>query len=82
MGVHRSTVYKSASTGKRKVAFSAPNWNAKQTTEHRECLGVLVMSFDVSSLCRSADAIGSRDAILSRYGQSSRRSGGRHADTL
>ncbi|MEI8072447.1 MAG: hypothetical protein WCI09_12835 [Planctomycetota bacterium] len=40
------------------------------------------MSFDVSSLCRSADAIGSWDAILSRYGQSSRRSGGRHADTL
>jgi len=60
--VHRSTVYKSASTGKLKVAFSAPIWSAKPTTENRECLGVLVMSFDVGSLFRSIDAIGSWNA--------------------
>jgi hypothetical protein len=60
--VHRSTVYKSTTTGKLKVAFSAPVWNGPPGRENRACLGVLVMAFDVGVLFRSIDAIGGWNA--------------------
>ncbi len=60
--VHRSTVYKSLSTGKYKVAFSAPIWNGPPGKEGRACLGVLVMAYDVGLLFRSIDAIGGWNA--------------------
>jgi hypothetical protein len=60
--VHRSTVYKSTTTGKYKVAFSAPIWNGPPGKEGRACLGVLVMAYDVGLLFRSIDAIGGWNA--------------------
>jgi hypothetical protein len=60
--VHRSTVYRSDSTGKLKVAFAAPIWSDAHGTENRRVLGVLLMSFDVGLLFRSVDAIGSWNA--------------------
>jgi len=60
--VHRSTVYKSTTTGKYKVAFSAPIWNGPPGKERRACLGVLVMAYDVGLLFRSIDAIGGWNA--------------------
>jgi tRNA A-37 threonylcarbamoyl transferase component Bud32 len=60
--VHRSTVYKSMTTGKYKVAFSAPIWNGPPGKEGRACLGVLVMAYDVGLLFRSIDAIGGWNA--------------------
>ena len=54
---HRSTVYKSQTTGRLKVAFSAPIWNGPADAPGRERLGVLVMTFDVGLLFRSIDAI-------------------------
>jgi hypothetical protein len=60
--VHRSTVYKSTTTGKLKVAFSAPIWSGPPGRENRTCLGVLAMSFDVGMLFRSIDAIGGWNA--------------------
>jgi serine/threonine protein kinase len=60
--VHRSTVYRSDSTGKLKVAFSAPIWSDAQGAADRRVLGVLLMSFDVGLLFRSVDAIGSWNA--------------------
>jgi len=60
--VHRSSVYKSTTTGKLKVAFSAPIWNGPPGKEGRACLGVLVMAFDVGVLFRSIDAIGGWNA--------------------
>ena len=60
--VHRSTVYRSDSTGKLKVAFSAPIWSDARGAENRRVLGVLLMSFDVGLLFRSVDAIGSWNA--------------------
>ena len=60
--VHRSTVYRSDSTGKLKVAFSAPIWSDAHGAPDRRVLGVLLMSFDVGLLFRSVDAIGSWNA--------------------
>jgi hypothetical protein len=60
--VHRSSVYKSTTTGKLKVAFSTPIWNGPPGKEGRACLGVLVMAFDVGVLFRSIDAIGGWNA--------------------
>jgi serine/threonine protein kinase len=60
--VHRSTVYKSTTTGKLKVAFSVPIWNGPPGKEGRAPLGVLVMAFDVGVLFRSIDAIGGWNA--------------------
>jgi len=60
--VHRSTIYKSLTTGKYKVAFSAPIWNGPPGKEGRACLGVLVMAYDVGLLFRSIDAIGGWNA--------------------
>jgi len=60
--VHRSTVYKSMTTGKYKVAFSAPIWNGPPGKEGRACLGVIVMAYDVGLLFRSIDAIGGWNA--------------------
>lgn len=60
--VHRSSVYKSTTTGKLKVAFSAPIWSKSAGKEGRTCLGVLVMAFDVGVLFRSIDAIGGWNA--------------------
>ena len=60
--VHRSTVYRSDSTGKLKVAFAAPIWSDARGAENRRVLGVLLMSFDVGLLFRSVDAIGSWNA--------------------
>ena len=60
--VHRSTVYKSTSTGKLKVAFSAPIWSGPAGVEGRRCVGVLLMAFDVGVLFRSIDAIGGWNA--------------------
>ena len=60
--VHRSTVYRSDSTGKLKVAFSAPIWSDDHGAVDRRVLGVLLMSFDVGLLFRSVDAIGSWNA--------------------
>lgn len=60
--VHRSSVYKSTTTGKLKVAFSAPIWSGSPGREGRTCLGVLVMAFDVGVLFRSIDAIGGWNA--------------------
>ncbi|RLS34633.1 MAG: serine/threonine protein kinase [Planctomycetota bacterium] len=65
--VHRSTVYRSDSTGKLKVAFSAPIWSDGHGAEHRRVLGVLLMSFDVGLLFRSVDAIGSWNASRAPY---------------
>jgi hypothetical protein len=60
--VHRSSVYKSTTTGKLKVAFSVPIWNGPSGKEGRACMGVLVMAFDVGVLFRSIDAIGGWNA--------------------
>jgi hypothetical protein len=60
--VHRSTVYRSDSTGKLKVAFSAPIWSDDHGADDRRVIGVLLMSFDVGLLFRSVDAIGSWNA--------------------
>ncbi len=65
--VHRSSVYKSTTTGKLKVAFSAPIWNGPPGREGRACLGVLVMAFDVGVLFRSIDAIGGWNAARNSY---------------
>jgi len=55
---HRSTVYKSMTTGKLKVAFSTPVWDEKKTVSKRECLGVLMMTFDVGVLFHEFNGIG------------------------
>jgi len=60
--VHRSTVYRSSSTGRLQVAFSAPIWNDDVGAEGRRVLGVLLMSFDCGMLFRSVDAIGAWNA--------------------
>ena len=60
--VHRSTVYRSVATGRLKVAFSAPIWNAPPGHPERRCVGVIVMAFDVGTLFRSIDAIGGWNA--------------------
>jgi len=65
--VHRSSVYKSTTTGKLKVAFSAPIWNGPPNKPGRACLGVLVMAFDVGVLFRSIDAIGGWNASRNSY---------------
>jgi hypothetical protein len=65
--VHRSTVYESTSTGRLKVAFSAPIWREKAGSPGRTCLGVLVMAFDVGVLFRSIDAIGGWNAAKQSY---------------
>lgn len=65
--VHRSTVYRSNSTGKLKVAFSAPIWNADHPDEARRVIGVLLMSFDVGLLFRSLDGIGAWNASQAPY---------------
>jgi hypothetical protein len=65
--VHRSSVYKSMTTGKLKVAFSAPIWNGPPGKPGRACLGVLVMAFDVGVLFRSIDAIGGWNASRNSY---------------
>lgn len=65
--VHRSSVYKSTTTGKLKVAFSAPIWNGPPGREGRTCLGVLVMAFDVGVLFRSIDAIGGWNASRNSF---------------
>ena len=65
--VHRSSVYKSTTTGKLKVAFSAPIWNGPPGREGRACLGVLVMAFDVGVLFRSIDAIGGWNASRNSF---------------
>ena len=65
--VHRSSVYKSTTTGKLKVAFSAPIWNGPPGREGRSCLGVLVMAFDVGVLFRSIDAIGGWNASRNSF---------------
>jgi hypothetical protein len=54
---HRSSVYKSVSTGRLKVAFSVPIWSGPEGTDGRHRLGVLVMTFDVGMLFRAIDAI-------------------------
>lgn len=54
---HRSTVYKSTTTGRLKVAFSVPIWSALPDVASRRRIGVLVMTFDVGLLFRSIDAI-------------------------
>jgi serine/threonine protein kinase len=54
---HRSTVYKSMTTGRLKVAFSVPVWSDPPEAATRRPLGVLVMTFDVGLLFRSIDAI-------------------------
>jgi len=65
--VHRSTVYESSSTGRLKVAFSAPIWQEKGGGPGRTCIGVLVMAFDVGALFRSIDAIGGWNAAKQSY---------------
>ena len=65
--VHRSTVYRSSSTGKLKVAFSAPIWSADHAEEGRHVVGVLLMSFDVGLLFRSVDGIGAWNASRAPY---------------
>ena len=65
--VHRSTVYKSTSTGKLKVAFSAPIWSGPAGAEGRRCLGVLLMAFDVGVLFRSIDSIGGWNAARTPF---------------
>ena len=65
--VHRSTVYRSSSTGKLKVAFSAPIWSVDRPEEGRRVLGVLLMSFDVGLLFRSVDGIGAWNASHAPY---------------
>ncbi len=65
--VHRSTVYKSMTTGKYKVAFSAPIWSGPPGKEGRVCLGVLVMAYDVGLLFHSIDAIGGWNASQSTF---------------
>jgi hypothetical protein len=50
------------STGKLKVAFSAPIWSDDHGADDRRVIGVLLMSFDVGLLFRSVDAIGSWNA--------------------
>jgi eukaryotic-like serine/threonine-protein kinase len=65
--VHRSSVYKSMTTGKLKVAFSAPIWSGPPGKQGRACLGVLVMAFDVGVLFRSIDAIGGWNAARNSY---------------
>jgi serine/threonine protein kinase len=54
---HRSSVYKSVSTGRLKVAFSVPIWSAPEGIDDRRRLGVLVMTFDVGMLFRAIDVI-------------------------
>jgi hypothetical protein len=54
---HRSSVYKSRSTGRLKVAFSVPIWSGPEGNDDRRRLGVLVMTFDVGMLFRAIDAI-------------------------
>ena len=59
---HRSTVYKSMTTGKLKVAFSTPVWTDAKLESKRECLGVLMMTFDVGVLFHSLNGIGEWNA--------------------
>jgi serine/threonine protein kinase len=60
---HRSSVYKSHSTGRLKVAFSVPIWSDPEEADDRRRLGVLVMTFDVGMLFRSIDAIAGWNAL-------------------
>jgi hypothetical protein len=60
---HRSSVYKSVSTGRLKVAFSVPIWSDPEATDDRRPIGVLVMTFDVGLLFRSVDAIAGWNAL-------------------
>jgi hypothetical protein len=57
VGPHRSTVYKSMTTGRLKVAFSVPIWSGPEAAASRRPLGVLVMTFDVGVLFRAIDSI-------------------------
>ena len=59
---HRSTVYKSMTTGTLKVAFSTPIWNAPSDAGNKQCLGVLMMTFDVGVLFHSLNGIGEWNA--------------------
>ena len=60
---HRSTVYKSMTTGKLKVAFSTPIWSKEESgTTGKQCLGVLMMTFDVGVLFHSLNGIGEWNA--------------------
>jgi len=54
---HRSTVYKSVTTDRLKVAFSVPIWSEAVGATDRKHLGVLVMTFDVGVLFRDIEAI-------------------------
>ncbi|MEX0688114.1 MAG: serine/threonine protein kinase [Pirellulales bacterium] len=56
-GPHRSSVYKSMTTGRLKVAFSVPIWSGLEQTPDRRRLGVLVMTFDVGVLFRAIASI-------------------------
>lgn len=55
--VHRSSVYKSSTTGKLKVAFSGPIWTGKPGTPGRKCVGVIGMAFDVGTLFRQSESM-------------------------
>lgn len=56
-GPHRSSVYKSMTTGRLKVAFSVPIWSGLEQAPDRRRLGVLVMTFDVGVLFRAIASI-------------------------
>ena len=67
---HQSTVYKSTSTNKLKVAFSVPVWN-KNRGEGRRVIGVLAMSFtlgDFSALTDSEKGASSTEILLADTG--------------
>ena len=65
--VHRSTVYRSTSTGRLHVAFSAPVWSDDVGAAGRHVLGVILISFDVGTMFRSIDAIGAWNASQSPF---------------
>lgn len=65
--VHRSTVYRSTTTGRLHVAFSAPVWSDDVGAAGRHVLGVILISFDVGTMFRSIDAIGAWNASESPF---------------
>jgi hypothetical protein len=65
--VHRSTVYRSTTTGRLHVAFSAPVWSDDVGAAGRHVLGVMLISFDVGKMFRSIDAIGAWNASQSPF---------------
>lgn len=63
--VHRSTVYRSSTSDKLKVAFSVPVWTGKPGMPNRHVLGVLGMSVDLGEFRSLESKLGtSQIAVL------------------